>query len=160
MLAKAINNYLLISHNKFYLPSRREIRSMLDVPAHASSAVSQYYSHVSVSREMRVSGIAFLLVSVLPVLPDTQAQHFVRQFERLADVILVDDLGFDVDRLVDDWLVTVSTQLRFVRYIRTRRHQRYAQLALYHISSGLSTGRTCIRRRIRNETVAQRRVRR
>jgi len=138
---------------QFYLPSRCVIRDVLDASAHASAAISQYYSHMSVAREMRVSRISLILVPVLLVLPDAQSQHFVRQFERFANVIAIDQFGFDVDRLVNDRRVIVS-HLHFVGDVGIAAHQRHPQLTLDHVRGRLSARRTRVRRRIRDKTVA------
>jgi len=143
----------IICLRQFYLPSRCVIRNVLDTSAHASAAISQYYSHMSVTREMRVSRISFFLVSVLLVLPNAQTQHFIRQFERFANVIAFDEFSFDVDRLINDRRMIVS-HLCFVGDIGISAYQRHTQLTLDHVRSRLSTGRTRVRRRIRNKAVA------
>lgn len=55
------------------LPSRCVIRNVLDASTNASAAVSQYYSHMSVSRKMRVGRISFVLMPVLLILSNVQA---------------------------------------------------------------------------------------
>lgn len=99
------------------------VRGMFHASAYTSAAVAQYYPHVRVPGEVGIRRVPFVLEPVLLIL---QTQHLVRQLERFANVVLVDDLGFYVNRLVNRGRVVVTTDLRFVRHVLITGQQRDA----------------------------------
>lgn len=109
---------------------------------------------------MSIGGITFVIVTVFLIFTNSQAQHFIGQFEWFSTVVSIDYFSFYIYRLVNGSRVIVHSTLSLVLYALISSQQRHTQLALYHTSRCLSARRTRVGGRIWNQAIAQRRMRR